>query len=989
MPTKRSASAGGAEGRRITPELVRDALACVPPDIDRETWARVAMALKASELPEPAARALFHEWSAGGQTYKQADADATWRSVKGSGGTTVATLFGIAKDHGFRFPKDGEAASMPPQAAAEAERLAQAAAKRRAAEEAAYRERADKAARAARELWDGAAETGRAAYLARKGVQAHGVRFLPDGTLLVPMRDAAGELQNVQRVAPEKPAGGGPDKRYMPGSRKAGLFHLVGDAERCTVLLVAEGYATASTLHEATGRPVAVAFDAGNLPAVAKALRERHPAATLLLCGDDDRDTEARSGTNPGRQYAAQAARAVHQPGAPAGAVFPEGLPEGGTDFNDLAAHAGLDAVRDQVERAAADPQVPKARRAAKSGRGGPNGGAEHPRGRGVPGAAPGEPAAPDRWGFVADDGGIWHCKRDGDGWGKRVWLCAPLRVTARTRTNDASGWGYLLEFSDFDGNAKSWAMPSALLSGEGAEWAARLRDMGLNMAVGAGVRTQIATFINTRQPAERITCTSMVGWHGNVYVLPSGTIGPAGAAGAGRRFVFQSDGVVEDTFRQRGSLAAWQGQIGALCQGNSRLAFAVCCALAGPLLPFTGLEGGGFHLRGDSRGGKTTALRAAASVYGGPNYMQQWRTTANALESTAVQHNHALLVLDELGQLDPWAAGETAYLLSNGKSKNRSTRAMLLRKRPEWLLIFLSSGEVSMADLMAEVGKRARPGQEVRMVDVPLDAGMGMGGIEQLHEFDSPAELAEALKDGTMRTYGVAGRTWLQWCADHHGQLETLARDEVERQRVAFVPKATSGQVRTVGGLFALVAAAGELATRAGVTGWEPGEATRAGRMCFEAWLAARGHLDNSEQVAMFRQVRGFLEKNGESLFTWTQRGHDDHKPNTPLRVGFKRRVDETGEPLRVDTSTTRHDDRSQSEWEALHRSFVEYLVLPEQFKREVCKGFDPVSVAKVLRERGHLKHEGDRYTMKQRLPGMPLTSVYIIKPSIFGDDL
>ncbi|MDP3085108.1 MAG: DUF927 domain-containing protein, partial [Rubrivivax sp.] len=856
--------------------------------------------------------------------------------------------------------------------------------RQREAEEADYRKRADRAARDARDLWARGASSGQSAYLQRKGVKAHGVRFLPDGTVLVPMRDAAGELQNVQRIVPEKPADGGTDKRYMPGSRKKGLWHLIGTADDAAVLLLGEGYATAAALHEATGRPAVVAFDAGNLVHVARELRALHPKATILVCGDDDRDTEARKGVNPGRQHAAQAARAAQTPEGAAGAVFPEGLPEGGSDFNDLGAHAGLQAVLEQVERAAAAPQVPMPRRAAKSGRGATNGSADDGGASASPPAGPGGAASPDRWGFVVDDRGVWHSKRDADGWGKRVWLCAPLSVTARTRSDDANGWGYMLEFGDFDGNGKTWAMPSALLSGEGAEWAARLRDSGLNMAVGAGTRTQIAAYINTRQPEARITCTDRVGWHGSVYVLPSGSIGPED----GRRYVFQSDGAVDDTFRQRGDLAEWQTNVAALCEGNTRLVFALCGALAGPLLPFSGLEGGGFHFRGDSRGGKTTALRCAASVNGRENYMQQWRTTSNALESTAVQHNHALLVLDELGQLDPREAGDTAYLLANGMDKNRSTRGLLARKRRTWQLLFLSSGEVGMSDLMADAGKRVRAGQEVRMVDVPLDAGAGMGGIEHLHEFDSAAELAEALGARTRRFYGTAGRAWLQWCADNFRGLGGTVRELVEQQRGAFVPEAASGQVRTVGSRFALVAAAGELATRAGITGWPAGEAVRGARACFEAWLATRGHLDNSEQVAMFRQVRAFLEKNGEALFTWTQRGLDDHKPNTPYRAGFKRLVDESGVPVKVDSATEYLEKRSADDWRTIHTGFVEYLILPEQFKREVCKGFDAAAVAKVLRDRGHLKHEVDRLTMKQRLPGMPKTAVYLIKPSIFEDE-
>ena len=190
--------------------------------------------------------------------------------------------------------------------------------------------------------------------------------------------------------------------------------------------------------------------------------------------------------------------------------------------------------------------------------------------------------------------------------------------------------------------------------------------------------------------------------------------------------------------------MASWpRRSVAAPAAGNSRLVFALCCAFAGPLLRLAGMESGGIHLRGNSSQGKTTALKVAASVWGRPSYMQRWRTTDNALEATAVQHCDGLLILDEFGQLDPRVAGECAYMLANDQEKGRATRSGLTRKRRTWRLLFLSSGEVSLADHMAEAGKRTRAGMEVRMLDVPLDAGAGMGGIEALHGHESEATAA------------------------------------------------------------------------------------------------------------------------------------------------------------------------------------------------------------------------------------------------------
>ncbi len=140
-------------------------------------------------------------------------------------------------------------------------------------------------------------------YLRAKAVGAHGIRQA-NGQLLVPLCDAQARLWSVQRID----AAG--NKRFLAGGRKHGLFHLIGPAPGA-VLCIAEGYATAASIHEATGYPVAVAFDAGNLEPVAVALRQHFPGVHLVICADDDAGTAARIGRNPGLDAAHRAAMAV------------------------------------------------------------------------------------------------------------------------------------------------------------------------------------------------------------------------------------------------------------------------------------------------------------------------------------------------------------------------------------------------------------------------------------------------------------------------------------------------------------------------------------------------------------------------------------------------------------------------------------------------------------------------------------------------------
>lgn len=171
-------------------------------------------------------------------------------------------------------------------------------------------------------------------YLARKGIElTEGVRQ-SENALLVPVMDAHGQLQGLQRIFPDG------SKRHMAGSTITGGSFLIPGGPG--PVYVAEGYATGRTIHEATGCAVLCAFDVGNLRHVAESLRAQSPDAEIVLAADNDCETAG----NPGLTKAKDAAVAVG-----ARVVVPE-LPGGAKgDFNDLHGSQGLDAVREQIAK--------------------------------------------------------------------------------------------------------------------------------------------------------------------------------------------------------------------------------------------------------------------------------------------------------------------------------------------------------------------------------------------------------------------------------------------------------------------------------------------------------------------------------------------------------------------------------------------------------------------------------------------------------------
>lgn len=537
-------------------------------------------------------------------------------------------------------------------------------------------------------------------------------------------------------------------------------------------------------------------------------------------------------------------------------------------------------------------------------------------------------------------------------------WICSPLKVAAMTR-DDANGeWGRLLIFKDADGQEHRWACPQSLHAGGGDELRSTLLREGLSIASNSRARAKLGDYIQQARPKVRARCVTRTGWHGDTFALPRGTFGDSEL----EPILFQGTNFDGVPLARSGELQAWTDSVAAPCAGNARLVLAVAMGFAGPCLGLVQAEGGGVHFRGPSSTGKSTALHVASSVYGSPErYAQTWRATDNGLEGTAALHSDLLLVLDELGQLDPHHAGQVAYLLANGQGKQRSHRDGSPRAVPTWRVLFLSAGEIGLGDLVTQDGGRVRAGQEVRVIDVPADAGAGLGLFDVVPEGVPPGVFADSLKAAAAKYHGTALPAFLQaLTAGPQGN-----RDVLQQLRASIVNKLTAndapGQVRRVADRFALIAAAGELATVLNLTGWNTGEAEQAAVKCFRAWLCARGTEGNAEPAMMLAQVRAFLERHGDARFTpWHA---SDMAPRTVNRAGFRK------------DSTDGHDGPT-------------FYVEGEAFRREVCKGFDPRAVADVLADRGALARGGDgRDTQKTRLPDGRNTRVYIITPALWGD--
>ncbi|WP_122710534.1 DUF927 domain-containing protein [Pseudomonas viridiflava] len=565
--------------------------------------------------------------------------------------------------------------------------------------------------------------------------------------------------------------------------------------------------------------------------------------------------------------------------------------------------------------------------------------------------------------GFRLTPEGVFYAGDDGEA----RPVCSPLEILARTRDDKGHNWGLLVEFDDPDGAKKRWNIPARTMTGDfGKDVLGPLVDMGLRLAgsrSGRNARNDLQSYLGGFDSAQRARLVTRLGWHDNAFLLPEQQVGIHS-----EHLHFYEAGSQLPPISEAGTLEQWQEQIGALCVGNHRLAFVVGVAFAGPLLHMLGHESGGFHLYGDSSGGKTTHLQVAASIYGGPRLVRSWRSTDNALESIAAAHSDGLLVLDEIGMCDPRIIGETVYMLGNGTGKARANdRGQAGRQVQEWRLLFLSTGEKTLAQHMAEANKELKAGMEVRMLAVPADASKGLGMFDALNGFDDAAALSDALKARVAKYYGTPLTAFLTALCepDKRHAWSAILRRTLEGFIAQSLPASASGQAHRAAARFGLAAAAGELATAMGITGWPDGTATTAARVCLNAWMNERGGAGNFEGDAILARLRQIIERFGESRFTrWESAAAkvDEHGPRTIDRLGFRKTME-------------------HGLGDALHTTNT-YYVLPESWRSEIFRGMNINAVNKELLQRGVIEPGNDgKASTLVRLPGLGTQRCYVVK--------
>lgn len=823
-------------------------------------------------------------------------------------------------------------------------------AKARAARDKATAERRMEAAQKAQRLWKRAkrrVDTDHG-YLVAKAVPAYGLRQLDD-RLLVPLIDTAGVLHGLQHIHPNG------RKLFGSGTAKAGHFHRIkGNAD--TVAIV-EGYATGATIHQLLGWRVIVAFDAGNLLGVAKAIRKHSPNSLVVICGDNDHGKAENAGASKARA----AAQAIN-----ARVALPEfTAQESGTDWNDYAALHGADKTRSALMLQLSGDAQPT------------------PPTDAMPPAPPSSDQVAERQPtgplphFKVDAGGTWYIGVVED-CGERVqarpkFICSPLQVLAVIRDPHGYGWGRLVEFTDPDNISKRMVISGRkMISQRGDELRGDLMDAGLPAITMDGKAQRLLNqYLIETTPEVRARHVRRVGWYGRAFVLPACTVGDP----AGEFYHFDEDKRNDAKFIRAGTLDGWRKLVASKAGEHKRLLLAISAAFAGPLIRLVNEESGGLHFTSNSSAGKTTALSLASSVYGHPEtFWRKWKTTDVGIEAMAEDHNDNLLGLDEIGEADPRIISDAAYMLGSGIGKVRGRTDGTTRAVRRWKTMVLSTGEVGTAAMINAAGGKHRAGHDVRLVEVPADAGRGFGLFDSTGNYPTAGDLSAGLVSAAREHHGHAGLAFVERIAADMDSATARVKQDINRFLENEVPQHADGQVVRVARRFALIAAAGVLATEYGLTWWQTTAVDEACADAFHAWLDKRGTAGALEPKAMIEAVRDFIAQHGGARFQELDKQRNGDQ--------FTRHPDEL-----IDNEPSDVRIINRAGYKKTIDSRRLYLIDPGTFRREVCDGFDHQQVCKVLLSKSILKEQrGPGYAVKVRTPASPQPMPFI---GVYADAL
>ena len=546
---------------------------------------------------------------------------------------------------------------------------------------------------------------------------------------------------------------------------------------------------------------------------------------------------------------------------------------------------------------------------------------------------------------FKMDDNSFLHImdsglylikkKRDDDGEVKqtRTFISHSAIVLGEARSLNNDNWKRVIQFHDKDNTLHRLLIPYEHFMGEAQEALKIIANHGLMPPRQAYKKNAFINYIQDYPIEQRFRCVERAGWYGNRFVTTNRTYGN----GTDEELLFHSE--MKDPYSTLGSFEGWQ-ELSRLIEPHSLAVLTFSCAFSGQLVLPLNAESGGFHIYGTSSHGKSTITKASCGIWGKPeDFSQQWLTTDNALENTAELRNDSFLNLDELSQqTNPKSATNIIYMVTSGQGKARSSKTGKNRESKQFRLMYTSTGEVTLEEFARRANINIDAGLLLRFAHLSSDAGKGYGVFDCINYGTHSKDVGNRINELASQHYGHAGIKWLEYITSDDAVM--LKAQELLDSFIEQHTQTKNGQANRVLRRFALVAVAGELATLAGITGWQKGRAFEAIAQCFNTWLGSLGSGENMEETKILEHIKAFFESNGTSRFedltVIRQADGEVIRPRIHNRVGY-------------------YDPESKV-----------YLVSTIMFKKEMCIGMNETNAKKVLKANGWLECEDGRYTKR-----------------------
>lgn len=661
---------------------------------------------------------------------------------------------------------------------------------------------------------------GESPYLQGKGLEGFTFSILPDGGLLLPLRDESGEVVAAQTISPSG------EKRLIAGSAKKGSFYTINAVETPPCILIAEGLATALSVHLIRPDALAVAaIDAGNLLPVAQVLRVSHPEAQIIIAADNDL---AEGAKNVGIEHAEKAALAV------AGWVSAPPTDKK-ADWDDYRQQHGLEAAAKAFASALYQPQTDIQTEPTKGHKENDLKPYVDKRREGLYWI---EPKLDNSTNEILE---------------KESWLSTLVNVVG-VGEDDAERYLILAWTPEGTDKERIEAIPLRDI-GEKEGWA-RMKSGGMLITAKSGLRSLLADHLQRSGNRELWSIANATGWQYGAYIMPDASI----IGRPERPVLFNGRSAAAKGYCVKGTVDSWKGSVAKLAYRNPSMMLGIACALSAPLIGLAGADGFGVHLFGGSSAGKTTTANAASSVYGEPDALKlTWYSTALGLVNEAAAHNDGFMPLDEIGQGgNRRAVAESAYALFNGVGKIQGAKEGGNRDLKRWRAMAFSTGEIDLESYIRADGGKINAGQLVRLLNVPISKAT------EFHGYADGKAHADAMKDGYQNNFGAIGREWIAYLAEHREQAVKIVRDS-ERRWLSLLPPEASEQVRRVASRFAILDAALRLSSD--LTGWDESVSHDSLLHSFNAWVSEFG-MGNREAKAWVEQATAFLQQFGLSRY-------------------------------------------------------------------------------------------------------------------------